>query len=255
LAALAYFSLKALFVAMKRVEAGERRMDLVAILLLCTLAVSLPILVSYNYPSRFFLPMIPLFSILAALFLEELFDLAKMSGYKLLQGAVVLVALAILVVSALRAASVGLLFQNDSRIAAGEYLTTLQAGKSIEYTLYPPNFPENHFSREFGYPIFFKKFADQALPQDKDYAFNQGEAGIEERKPKYLVIDSFTYERFQDEYICKNHPVECEFFKRLLDGQTNYRLIQTVNYQLPAYLPDVAPNFLNPVIHVFQRGS
>jgi len=255
LLAFAYFIIKGILVLTRRLSEDRLRMDLIGILLLAAAAIDLPILVSYNFPARFFLPLIPLSAVLVACFLGDLWYLAELAGYRLAQGLVVVVALTLLVISGLRATSVGLLFTHDSRIAAGQYLATLQKGKSVEMTLYPPNIPEGQFSRAFSYPIFFAKFPGQAAPVDKSYKFNQGEAGIEVRRPKYFVVDSFTADRFNDTYVCENNKVECEFFTRLKAGQTNYGIIQSFAYKLPAFLPQLSPAFLNPTIEVYQRGS
>ncbi len=165
-------------------------------------------------------------------------------------GAVLLV-----IYSFLRVASTVLVFQHDARIPASAYLQTLPEGSTIEYTLYPPTIDRERFTRSHNYPIFFKKFPDQALPTSRLYEFNRGEAGIEERQTDYLVIDSFTYERFADAYICALHQAECDFFTRLRQGGTNYRLIQSFEYDPPAWLPQLKLPFVNPRIEIYQRSD
>jgi len=235
-------------------QTDRERIKPTAVILACLLALNLPILISYNYPERFFLPLLPSFAVLTGLFFQDLYILAHKTGHKLLNGLVITLACAILILASLRVLSVGLLFFNDNRIAASRYLETLPRGSSVEYTLYPPNLPAKGY-KKFNYPIFFLKFADAQPPQGKSYQFNQGEPGIEERRPDYFIIDSFTYSRFDDPNVCQELPDECAFFKRLLAGETNYQLMQTFDYHLPRLLPQLQPKFLNPVIRVFQRKS
>ena len=160
--------------------------------------------------------------------------------------------MAILIQAFLRVVSIDLLFFNDNRIAASRYLETLPAGESIEYTLYAPNLPELRI-KKFNYPIFFQKFADAEPPQGKAYKFNQGEPGIEKRRPDYFIIDSFTYSRFDDQAVCAELANECAFFKRLVAGETNYQLKQAFDYELPDFLPQLQPKLLNPIILIYQR--
>jgi hypothetical protein len=230
-------------------------LPLVGIVLLALLALNLPLLFSYNYQPRFYLPMLPLLAALGALFVQDLYALAIGWGKKWLAGLVVAGAIILVVCSFLRVASVLLVFYNDARIPASRYVQTLPQGTSIEYTLYPPTIPRERFSRSHNYPIAFKKFPDQPLPTSRLYQFNQGEAGIEERKTDYLVIDSFTYARFKDKYICDLHRAECDFFARLRQGLTHYRLVQAFRYAPPAWLPHLDLPFVNPEIEVYQRSG
>jgi hypothetical protein len=131
----------------------------------------------------------------------------------------------------------------------------LPTGTHIEYTLYPPSVDKEQFEIAFNYPIFFFKFPGQEPPADKAYEWNVGEEGVEERKPDYIVIDSFTYSRFADEFTCQLHQIECDFFTRLLNGETNYALMVAFEYRLPAFLPDVISGFLNPDIRIYARNS
>lgn len=225
----------------------------VHVVMLAILALDLPILVSYNYQPRFFLPMIPLLASLGGLFLEATYWFAATRSRKLLALFIAAGAVTLITFSFLRVLHVALLFRHDARIPASKYLKSLPVGATIEYTLYPPSIPEDHFSRKHNYPIFFKKFPGQELPTSRLYQFNQGETGLEERQTDYLVIDSFTYDRFQDEYICATNQVECDFFNRLRSGQTRYRLIRSFHYEAPAWLPDLRLPFVNPDIEVYQR--
>jgi len=229
-------------------EQRDARSDFLVILLLAIFALDIPVLVSYNYPMRFFLPMLSLFAILGALFVAELY---RHEQYR----KVLSVALTVVVLFSLaRNISVMLLFQNDARISASRYLETLPLGTSLEHTYYPPSIPAGHFEREFSYPIYFRKATDEPLPTNKSYKFNAGEIGLVERKTDYLVVDSFTTDKFDNAYTCADMQVECDFFKQLATGQsTHYKLIAEFLYTLPAYLPQIDITFVNPSIRVYER--
>jgi hypothetical protein len=237
-----------------RMPGDQHRLDPIAILLLCALALDLPMMVSYHYADRFFLSLLPLLSVLGGLMVQDIYYRVKQAGQRTLEWTILLAVLVVLIAAFLRVVSVDLLFLNDSRIAASRYVNTLPEGSSIEYTLYPPNIPDKVF-KKFNYPIFFTDFADEEPTQGKSYQWNQGEPGIENRRPDYFIVDSFTYIRFDDPAVCESVPDECTFFKRLMAGETNYQLIQSFDYRLPSFLPQLQPSFLNPAILVFQRKS
>ena len=220
----------------------------VAILLL-----DLPILFTYHVQLRFFLPFAPLLAILLALLLEDV--VAYLKAQQKTKFAYLL--LAVFGVSILYAflgvISVPLLLLNDARIPATEFITNLPAGKSVEYTYYPPSFPENHFKSVKSYPLIVIKYPDQELPENPNLKVNIGEMGVEERRPDYLVFDSFTLDRFSDPYLCSLHPLDCDFFERLETGETNYQLIATFNYSLPNFLPNPNSTFVNPTIWIYER--
>ncbi len=221
------------------------------ILLVCLIALDLPILFSYNLQARFILPLLPPAFALTALSIEDIYTrLASIQpNWNWL---LMLFLLVTIVWSGLRVISVFLLFQNDARIAAGQYLQGLPHRASIETTLYPPTLDHNIFRKVRLYPIFFPKYPGHQPPETK-VIFNQGEAGIEQRAPQYLVVDSFTYQRFDNPYICQTVALECAFFQRLSQGETHYQLVATFQYTLPRFLPQVSAEFVNPTIKVYQR--
>jgi hypothetical protein len=92
------------------------------------------------------------------------------------------------------------------------------------------------------------------MPTGGKVKYNQGEQGLIEREVDYLVIDTFTYSRFDNNSICKTNPVECDFFKRLLAGDVNtFRLVKEFTYSLPSYLPNVSVLTVNPEIRIYER--
>lgn len=224
-------------------------------LLLFTLAIfDLPFMVSVNYIPRYFIPFVPFLSILAALFVKEVIDLAGGKGWMYIPaGAALLLAVGI-TYSLLRLVSISLLFMNDARMPAGEYIAKLPgAGKVLEYTLYPPIVNREQFDKAHNYPVFFLKYPDDKVPTGGKIEYNQGEQGLLDREVDYLVIDTFTYSRLNDPYICESNPVECDFFDRLLAGKTSYRQMAEFTYSLPPHLPQVTISAVNPEIRIFER--
>lgn len=237
--------------AFKRLPAGfELPPDRLAVVICAVVALDLPILISYNYQARFLLPMFPL---LAAL-LGALIDTLARRLESIWRAALITACLGVVVWSGMRSASVILEINHDARIPAGAYITTeLAHNARLEYTFYLPNFNRLSFVAAEPYPLVFIKQADMQLPTGGKYPYNTGAAGVEERMPRYLVIDSFIYERFKNKNICQLHAADCDFFTRLLAGQAGYHLIADFAYHPPAWLPDLHPAFINPQIRVFER--
>lgn len=224
-----------------------------AILLFAILVLDLPMMFSYNYQLRYFLTLMPLLAALAAFFVEALYTRAQQMDRRTYPIVVGVGVSAVVLYSLARIVSLMLLVVNDARIPASAFIQTLPVGTSLEHTNYPPVIPGNHFEREHNYPIYFVK-GNEPLPTNKHYDFNVGEAGLDDRGTDYLITDSFTYERFDDPYICANMQVECDFFKQLDTGRSaHYKLIAEFSYSLPSYLPQIQVLFVNPVIRVYER--
>jgi 4-amino-4-deoxy-L-arabinose transferase-like glycosyltransferase len=235
-------------------ENPESRTKFLVLLLLSTFALDLPITISYNYPTRFFLPMMPIFAMLSALFIEDLYQQIKTRENVPYQRLFNLGLAAIIVFSLARNISVMLLFLNDARIPASEFINALPAETSLEHTFYPPAIPSEHFEREHNYPIFFSKTPGETAPTNKNYVYNMGEAGLDDRLTDYLVVDNFTIDRLSDPYICQSMQVECDFFKQLASGRSeHYKLIGEFSYSLPLYLPPLKISFVNPKIRIYER--
>jgi hypothetical protein len=225
----------------------------VMILLIAVITLDIPLMVSYIIQMRYLLLLFPMLFSLSALFLEKITNIITNRGYKILADSLVIGAFLFTLVPVPRMASMILLLENDARIPAGEFIASLPKGTTLEFTLYPPNIPTNHFTRAHQYPIYFKKYPDAELPASPYYVYNRGEAGLDDRRTDYLVIDSFTYLRFNDQYTCDLHPVECDFFKRLLAGETKYQLIASFEYDLPGFLPSLPLAGVNPDILIYER--
>jgi len=219
-----------------------------AVLMLGLIVIDIPIMVSFNYPIRFFLPMMPIFAVFSALFVERIYQQA---AYRNLATAVIA---GIVLFSMARNISVMFLFMNDARIPASAYLKTLPVGTSLEHTYYPPTIPSERFEREHNYPIYFRKAQNEPLPVDKRYVYNAGEIGLDKRETDYFVVDSFTTDKFENPYTCADMQVECDFFKQLEAGQSDhYKLLIEFNYTLPHWLPQIRIDFINPTIRIFER--
>ncbi len=250
LIALLWFVVRLLLNALGKVKEGEFRARALFVLSLSIIVFDLPFLMSYNYVPRFFLPFLPMFAILAGLFLEDLLGFFKSRLYviySLAAGAVLVVLLAFMQV-----VSVALLFANDARMPAGRFIETLEPDTVLEYTLYPPSIVQNYFARTRNYPIYLVKYPGETVPTNKPYRYNVGRNGLADRGVDYLVVDSFTYARFSDAYICETNPVECDFFTRLIAGETDLRLLASFEYHLPPFLPQVSLAAVNPVVKVYE---
>lgn len=227
----------------------------VCILLLVVIIFDLPFMISINYIGRYFIPFIPFMAILSVFFLDEVLRLA--SDRKLVFVAPALTTLLVVGItySALRLVSISLLFLNDARIPATEYIASLRGyQKSIEYTLYPPSINKKQFMRAHNYPIYFVEWEGDEVPIGGRIEYNKAEQGLLSRDTDYLVLDSFTYDRFYTPSICDTTPMECDFFLRLLDDDVeNYRLLKEFSYELPPYLPKVSLTAVNPKIHIYER--
>jgi len=222
------------------------------ILVFAILVLDLPMLFSYNYQLRYFLTLMPLLAVLTAFFVQALYIKTSQFGrfYSTLVGGSVTL---IVVYSFARIMSLMLLTMNDARIPASAFIQTLPFGASLEHTYYPPTLPEGHFGNEFNYPIYFIK-GNEPLPVSKQYKVNDGEHGLDDRQTDYLVIDSFTYDKFNDPYTCARMQVECDFFKQLATGRSNhYQLLKEFKYTLPPYLPQLNFGFVNPTIRIYER--
>jgi len=252
LVAFLWSAVKLILYFAKRVQADRDRMDIILVLLLAIVLFDIPFLMSYNYVPRFFLPFLPMFAVLASLFIEDLVSLVRQRNYAVVAPFISIAVVLIILVSFLQVVSVALLFANDARTPAGKFIETLESNKILEYTLYPPAIPENHFDRTRNYPIYMIKYPGEIVPTDKAYQYNQGEAGLNEREVDYLIVDSFTYIRFDDEFVCQTNPVECDFFKKLLAGETDLRLLASFEYRLPPFLPQISLAAVNPDIKVYE---
>ena len=253
LIALVWFLFRFVLFKTGKLQADKKRMDAIFVLLVSILIFDLPFLISYNYVPRFFLPFLPMFAVLAGLFIEDVVELLKARGYTSAVPYLVIALLLLIVVSFMNVASVALLFANDSRIAAGEYIKTLEPGTVLEYTLYPPAVSDEQFEIARNYPIYMVKYPGEVVPEDgKAFEYNQGKPGLYERDVDYLVIDSFTYNRFYNPSVCDTNPVECDFFLSLLAGETELRLLDSFEYRLPPFLPQLSLSAVNPDIKVYE---
>jgi len=251
-----WFAVKLILWRFGRTKLDEKQAQAIIILGMAIIIFDLPFLVSVNYVTRFFIPFVPFLSILGALFVNEIIDLTKNKGWSF----VTVIVTALLVVgfsySTLRLVSTALLFINDARIPASEYIASIRGYKNtIEYTLYPPIVNKKQFyGAARNYPIYFLKYPNEVMPTGGKVKYNQGEQGLIEREVDYLVVDTFTYSRFYNDSICKTNPVECDFFKRLLAGDvTTFRLVKEFTYSLPSYLPNVSVLTVNPEIRIYER--
>lgn len=243
---------KLILYLVKKDREDRERMDIVLVILIAIILFDIPFMLSYNYVPRFFLPFLPMFAVLASLFVEDLVSIVKRRGYAFLTPLISTVVILVIGSSFMQVVSVALLFANDARTTAGKFLKTLEPGTLLEYTLYPPAIPANYFAGTRNYPIYLVKYPGETVPTNKPYRYNEGEEGLFERGANYLVADSFTYARFGNEFICETNPVECDFFTKLLAGETDLRLLASFEYRLPSFLPSLSLAAVNPVVKVYE---
>jgi 4-amino-4-deoxy-L-arabinose transferase-like glycosyltransferase len=238
-----------------KAQLTENMLPGILILTLNVILFDLPFLISINYIPRHFIPFVPLCAILAAFFVDDVLRLIASRKLLFIHWAVVTLLVFGLTYSALRLVSIALLFINDSRIPASEYIAEIRGyQKSIEYTLYPPNIEKKKFERAHNYPIYFVKYPNEVVPTGGRLEFNQGEQGLLDRDTDYFVIDSYTYDRFFTESVCETNPVECDFFKRLLDSDVeSFHLAAAFEYRSPPWLPPVSISAVNPDVLIFER--
>lgn len=253
--AFIWFAVKLILERMKKIQADEKRSQGILILLATVVIFDLPFLISVNYVMRFFIPFVPFLSVLGALCMEEIMAWAKPKWEA--APAIITLGLGIgIFYSMLQLVGIALLFMNDARIPASEYIADFRGyKKTIEYTLYPPRVDKKQFyGAARNYPIYFVKYPGEQVPTGGKVTYNQGEAGLIERNVDYFVIDSFTYDRLYNDTICATNPVECDFFKRLLAGEvTTFRLMAEFHYSLPSWLPPVSVLTVNPDIKIYER--
>jgi hypothetical protein len=250
-----WFMAKLVMWKLGRIQIEEKQGQAILILAATVLLFDLPFMMSVNYIPRYFIPFVPFLSILGALFIKEVIDLAKSKGWGYVPQVVSIFLILGITYSLLRLASTALLFMNDARMPASEFVANLPGeGKVIEYTLYPPIVNKQQFAKAYNYPIFFLKYPDDVVPTGGRYEYNQGEEGLLDRETDYLVIDTLTYSRLDNNSICESNPVECDFFKRLLAGEvTTFRLMKEFTYSLPPWLPDISLSAVNPEIRIYER--
>ena len=65
---------------LKKEPEDQDRMNIILVLLVAILLFDIPFLISYNYVPRFFLPFLPMFAVLASLFVEDVVSLVDTAG-------------------------------------------------------------------------------------------------------------------------------------------------------------------------------
>lgn len=230
-------------------ERNKNRARAILVVILVLIIFDIPISITTFYPMRFIVPMIPGLAVLTAISIQELWQLDGRPRWGILRVLVGVGLVGVLAFSYIRVIGIELLFINDARIAAGEWLANgLPANSSVEYTRLQPNFPDGRYRlQEFPYSI--RRHPSDPVPLD-----DLGLAGVEMRRPDYLVVTSYMYWWYYDNpYFCELNLANCIFFRGLLAGKTAYDQAAHFHYELPQWLPTVSTLFVNPDIYVFAR--
>ncbi len=253
--AFLWFAMRLILWKMGKTSFENKFAQGVGVLMAAVLIFDLPFMISINYIGRYFIPFVPFLAILGAFLVGEIVSIAKRMNLNFIQPVIIALLVVGIGYSLLRLVSIALLFENDARIPASEYIASMRGyQKSMEYTLYPPLINKKQFERAHNYPIYFVKYPTDIVPIGGRYEYNLGELGLLTRDTDYLVIDTLTYSRFYNDLICETNPVECGFFKRLLAGEVaSYRLLREFTYGLPPYLPQVSLSAVNPEIRIYER--
>ncbi len=253
--AFLWFAMRLILWKMGKTSFENKFAQGVGVLMAAVLIFDLPFMISINYIGRYFIPFVPFLAILGAFLVSEIASIAKRMNLNFVQPVIIALLVVGISYSLLRLVSIALLFENDARIPASEYIASMRGyQKSMEYTLYPPIINKKQFERAHNYPIYFVKYPTDIVPTGGRYEYNLGELGLLTRDTDYLVIDTLTYSRFYNDLICETNPVECGFFKRLLAGEVaSYRLLREFTYGLPPYLPQVSLSAVNPEIRIYER--
>lgn len=253
--AFLWFAMRLILWKMGKTSFENKFAQGVGVLMAAVLIFDLPFMISINYIGRYFIPFVPFLAILGAFLVSEIASIAKRMNLNFIQPVIIALLVVGISYSLLRLVSIALLFENDARIPASEYIASMRGyQKSMEYTLYPPIINKKQFERAHNYPIYFVKYPTDIVPTGGRYEYNLGELGLLTRDTDYLVIDTLTYSRFYNDLICETNPVECDFFKRLLAGEVaSYRLLREFTYGLPPYLPQVSLSAVNPEIRIYER--
>jgi hypothetical protein len=240
-----------------KIQMDGRQAQAVLILIAAVVIFDLPFMISINYITRYFIPFVPFLSVLAAFFIKDVVDAALRREWKFVPPLAATLLIVGLFYSALRLVSITLLFLNDARIPASEYIKSIRGYQNtVEYTLYPPIVDKKQFyGAARNYPIYFVKYAEDIVPGGGKFEYNQGEQGLLARDVDYFIADSLTYSRLlENESVCRTIPVECDFFKKLIAGEvTSFRLLETFTYTLPPYLPQLEVRGVNPEIRIYER--
>ena len=250
-----WFAVKLVMWKFSKLQMDEKQAQAIMILAATVLLFDLPFMISINYIPRYFIPFVPFLSIMGALFIGEIINLAKSRNWNYVPQVVSILLVVGIGYSMLLLASTALLFMNDARMPASEFVANLPGeGKTIEYTLYPPIVNKKQFAKAYNYPVFFLKYPTDVVPTGGRYEYNQGEAGLLDRETDYLIIDTLTYGRLYTESVCVTNPVECDFFKRLVAGEIKtFRLMKEFTYTLPSWLPDISLSAVNPEVRIYER--
>jgi 4-amino-4-deoxy-L-arabinose transferase-like glycosyltransferase len=152
-----WFVVKLILWRFGKMKLDEKQAQAIIVLGMAIIIFDLPFLVSVNYVTRFFIPFVPFLSILGSLFVKEIIDLTKNKGWSFVPVIVTILLVVGVSYSMLRLVSTALLFINDARIPASEYIASIRGYKNtIEYTLYPPIVNKKQFyGAARNYPIYF----------------------------------------------------------------------------------------------------
>ena len=200
---------------------------------------------------RYIIPIIPILVLFGGKFV---FDMMNSTNF-LKKISIFTVFCIILIYSFCYSFAADYMFVHDSRYAAGDWIgKNVDINSTIEvygYNCYLPYLPKN-------VKIFYPPYPDIGNPSNHTYIekYDNFLKAQEERKPDYIVLTSFYYERYFRDSIA--YPYRTMFFSNLVYGKTNYTTIatfgnKTISNQIPQIIEQPSPEFVNPTILILKR--
>ena len=269
-----------------------RREYIVEILFLyCALIPFTLLLASAHFTTpRYAAPLLPALLILAGKMLADA-TMARSTAIRWIGRIAVLVAVTF---SAFTTIAGNLQFTHDSRKAAAAWINqNAAAGAKIEVTPFGPTLPEERYVivrrpwlRDLGefepalqnatiykllQPMYieYRDFAEhvglceyrrphyrgwydrkKAANIDDVRNFDISIQGLEQRAPDFLIASSFYYDRYKDD----PNSLEGEMFDRLFAGDSAYREVAKIRYELVGWI-DPTLELVNPTVRIFQRAQ
>lgn len=197
---------------------------------------------------RYIIPIIPILTIFGGKFMYDM--IISRIGFKRIS--IYAVFCIILIYSFGYSFAADDMFVNDTRYTAGEWIEkNVSTNSTIEvyaYSYYLPPFPKHV---KINYPPGPDVWNQTNIEQYDNYLKEQ-----EERKPDYIVLTSFYYERYFNDR--NAYPYRTMFFSNLIYGNTNYTITAKfgsvpIGNPILGAIGHPKPEFVNPTILILKR--
>jgi 4-amino-4-deoxy-L-arabinose transferase-like glycosyltransferase len=196
---------------------------------------------THHFAMRFIIPIVPILAIFAGMITSGLLNLSNLPK----PIAKVLISL-ILLYSFIYTITLDLMFANDSRYKASEWIvrniaknSAIDTYSSVEGSL--PTIPKGYNIRHF------TEIEDKSLNKTE---FKQFLKNYQEKMGDFIILTNVSYDRYlsrPDVY-----PERTKFYKELIEVRSGYRLVSKFDFQ-GLLSPD--PESVDPVILIFRKGQ